>query len=158
MIFIITGPDGSGKTMLAQKMARQSKGIIVPFSYPRTKEEKEHQYSAYQNILQRAGESDHPWYLEHAWYSEMAYGPVKRKKSYIDWPHMYMLEKEVARFGGGCVIYCTGVVHQMYKRAQMRGEKYITNPDDYVEICKNFDLIMNAPHHIPVFKYVYSEM
>lgn len=157
MIFILTGPDGSGKTMLAQQMAKHSGGEIVHFSYPRTKAEKLMQFSMYQELLQSC--KTKMCFLEHAWYSEMAYGPIKRNKSYIEWHQMYMLERETVDIcGGGLIIYCTGQALKMYARAQERGEKYITSQDDYLGICSNFDMIMRAPHHIPVVRYEYNDM
>ena len=40
MIIIIEGPDGSGKTTLAEKLSRQTKYPIIHRSQPKTDEEK----------------------------------------------------------------------------------------------------------------------
>ena len=40
MVIIIEGPDGSGKTTLAEKLSRQTKYPIIHRSQPKTDEEK----------------------------------------------------------------------------------------------------------------------
>ena len=41
MVIIIEGPDGAGKTTLAEQLSRQTGYTIVHMSQPKTEEEKE---------------------------------------------------------------------------------------------------------------------
>lgn len=148
MIIIIEGPDGSGKTTLANQMSMQTGYPIMHRSKPETKEEKEAMYKEYAALAS----SKRNIILDRCWYSEMVYGNVMRDESVIDFYEMYDLEQLVAN-GGGMVIYCTGQPHVLYKRAKQRGEDYITDYEDFKAICSLYDSLMGVPHKIPVVRY-----
>ena len=148
MIIIIEGPDGSGKTTLAEQLSRETGYPIVHRSQPKTDEEKKLMMGQYLQDL-KAGRNV-IW--DRCWYSEMCYGPVMRDKSYITYPQMYELEEQLAK-AGAMIIYCTGPRAELWKRCQKRGEDYITSRDDFVAICEKFDEVMSVPHYVPVVKY-----
>ena len=92
MIIIIEGPDGSGKTTLAEKLSRQTKYPIIHRSQPKTDEEKKTMMGEYLQTI-RSGKN---MIFDRCWYSEMAYGPVMRDVSVISYPEMYELEEQLA--------------------------------------------------------------
>lgn len=153
MIIIIEGPDGSGKTTLAEKLSRQTKYPILHRTQPKTEEEKKLMMGEYLQTI-RSGKN---MIFDRCWYSEMAYGPVMRDASVISYPEMYELEEQLAKWGA-IIIYATGPKAALWQRCQKRGEDYVTSRDNFNTICENFDRIMSVPHHIPVVRYEYKDL
>lgn len=154
MIIIIEGPDGAGKSRLAEQLARQTGYPIIHRTQPKTEAEKELMMQGYLEAIQLGKNA----IFDRCWYSEIVYGKVMRDKSCITWPQMYALEERVAK-NGGIVIYCTGPRAELWKRCQKRGETYITSKDQFNSICEGYDELFNdAPHHIPVVSYVYANI
>lgn len=149
MIYIIEGVDGSGKTTLARQLSAQTNTKILHMSNPKTTAEMLGMYDMYEKTL-RANKS---LILDRAWYSEMAYGPVMRDRSQIDWLQMYELERQAAKAGGAMIIHCTGPRSKMWARAQRRGEDFMTSRDAFDKVHHRFNEIMMAPHIIPVVTY-----
>lgn len=153
MIFIIEGPDGSGKTTLAEKLSKQTGFPVIHRSQPKTEEEKANMMKGYMETI-KSGKNA---IFDRCWYSEMAYGPIMRDASVISYPEMYELEKLLAK-KGALIIYCTDKPEVLWYRATKRGEDYIKDYGIFVDICAAFDSIMSVPHHIPVVKYGYTEV
>lgn len=153
MIIIIEGPDGSGKTMLAEKISKQTKYPIIHRSQPKSEEEKKRMMGEYLQLVR----SNKNCILDRCWYSEMAYGPVMRDASVLSYPQMYELEEQLAKTGA-IIIYATGPKAALWQRCQRRGEDYVTSRDNFNAICENFDAIMNVPHYIPVVRYEYKDV
>lgn len=153
MIIIIEGPDGSGKTTLAEKLSKQTGYPVVHRSQPKSEEEKLQMLRGYVDAID-VGKNV---IFDRCWYSEMAYGPVMRDESVITYPEMYLLEEKLAK-NGAIIIYCTDKPKTLWKRATKRGEEYITDFDTFDKICANFDAIMSVPHLIPVVKYDYKDL
>lgn len=154
MIFIIEGPDGSGKTTLAKRLAAKTGWPYVHMSNPKTEEEMVEMANEYKKLLRE----HRNLILDRAWYSEMAYGPTMRGKTAIDYPTMFSLERLAASRGGAMIIYCTDSAAWLWKRCQERGEDYVLHKEDFVDICAEFDRIMSAPHLIPVVRYGYEDL
>ena len=153
MIIIIEGPDGSGKTTLAEKFSKQTGYPIEHRSKPKNEEEKALMMGEYLHIAK----SSRNIILDRCWYSEMVYGKVMRDKSHIDFVQMYELERALDSHGA-IIIYCTGPKAALWKRATSRGEDYITSRDDFNAICEEYDKIMECPHYVPVVKYEYKDL
>jgi thymidylate kinase len=153
MIIILEGPDGSGKTSLANQISRQTGYPILHRTKPKDEAEKQRMMEEYLQII-RSGKN---MIFDRCWYSEMAYGPVMRDKSYITFPQMYDLEQRLAKTGA-IIIYCTGPAYVLWKRCQSRGEDYITSKGNFDAICKNFEEIFASPHYIPVVRHEYKDM
>lgn len=153
MIIILEGPDGSGKTTLAQQIARQTGYQIIHCSQPKNDEEKKRMMGEYLQTIKEHKNA----IFDRCWYSEMAYGPVMRDASVISYPEMYALERMLAK-GGAMIIHCTGPEAALWMRCQKRGEDYIASRDDFKAIHKNFEDIMSVPHYIPVVRYEYKDV
>lgn len=153
MILIIEGPDGSGKTTLANRLSRQTGYDIIHRSQPKSEEEKKLMMEEYIKAIK----SNKNVIFDRCWYSEMAYGPVMRDESIISYPQMYELERMLAKHGA-LIIYCTGSESSLWMRCTRRGEDYITCRDDFKAIYKNYEDLMSAPHLVPVLKYECQEV
>lgn len=153
MIIIIEGPDGSGKTSLANQLSRQTGYPIIHRSSPKTEEEKKQMLAEYLLTIK----SNKNVIFDRCWYSEMVYGPVMRDDSVISFPGMYELERMLAKTGA-IVIYCTGPEPALWMRCTKRGEDYITCRDDFKEIHARYEELMSVPHYIPVVRYEYKEV
>lgn len=148
MIIIIEGPDGAGKTTLAEQISRQTKYPIIHRTKPKNEEEKKRMMGEYLQTI-RSGKN---MIFDRCWYSEMAYGPVMRDSSVISYPQMYELEEQLAKTGA-LIIYATGPKAALWQRCQKRGEEYITSRDNFNAIYDNYVQIMKVPHLIPVLRY-----
>jgi len=154
MIIIIEGPDGAGKSMLAEKMAKQTGYKLIRMSYPKNEEEEKLMAGNYLQMLKSAKNI----IFDRAWYSEMVYGPIKgRDPNIMSYPMMYELETKVAQMGG-LLIYCTGQKALLWKRATERGEDYVQNKKEFDKIYDGYEQLMNIPHLIPVVYYGFNEV
>ena len=152
MIIIIEGPDGSGKTTLAEQISTQTGYPIEHRSKPETEEDRAKMQEDYINLVM----SNRNVILDRCWYSEIVYGRVMRDQSYISYDDMYAFEELLANNGGGIIIHCTGATSTLWDRCKKRGEDYITSKSDFTEICSLYDALMSEPHIIPVVQYEYS--
>lgn len=154
MIIILEGPDGSGKTTLANKLAKQTGYPIIHFTRPTTEEETQAMFDEYFKLVRKTKNA----ILDRCWYSEMVYGPVMRGVSHIAYPQMYALEEQLCR-NGAMLIYCTGPQGVLWDRCQARGEDYVLKWEQFSSICDGFDTVMfGVPHLIPVASHVYKEV
>lgn len=153
MIIIIEGPDGSGKTSLANTLSKQLGYPILHRTRPETEEEKREMLEEYVRIIR----GNKNMILDRCWYSEIVYGSIMRDSSYISFYDMYDLEKLVAKHGG-ILIYATGPSSALWNRCQRRGEDYITSRDTFNAIHTSYTKLMSMPHYIPVLKYEYKDV
>lgn len=153
MIIIIEGADGSGKTTLANTLAKQTGFEVVHRTQPKTEEEKARMFEMYVDTIK----SGTNVIFDRCWYSEMVYGPIMRDASVISYPVMYKLERMLAKHGA-LIIYCTDAPETLWYRCTSRGEDYITDYRTFVSICESFDELMSVPHLIPVVKYDYKNV
>ena len=153
MIIIIEGPDGSGKTTLANTLSKQTGYPVIHRSQPKTEEEKAEMLQGYIDTI-KAGRNA---IFDRCWYSEMVYGPVMRDASVITYPAMYELERMLAK-RGALIIHCKDDPDILWHRATRRGEDYIKDYGIHVDICKSFDALFSVPHLIPVVTYGYKDM
>lgn len=153
MVFIIEGPDGSGKTTLAEMLSKQTGFPVVHRTQPKSEEEKARMMQEYVATIKTGKNA----IFDRCWYSEMAYGPIMRDKSVIGYPEMYELERLLTK-RGALIIYCTDKPETLWYRCSKRGEDYITDYGIFVDICKAFEDIMSVPHLVPVVTYAYKEM
>ena len=153
MLIIIDGPDGSGKTTLAKRLADITGYEYFHFSYPKTDAEKEVMVQKYKDFIK-----NHPnAILDRSWYSEIVYGLVVRGKSCVSPEDMKDLELLTHRYGA-LIIYCTDKPEVLWQRATKRGEDYITDYETFIAICEVFDDILGVQHLIPVVKYDYKDL
>lgn len=153
MIYILEGPDGGGKTTLAEKLSAMTRIKITHFSYPRDEEEKARMLIMYQDLLKSVSNA----IIDRCWYSDMAYGPVMRGAATITYPQMYELERMAAN-KGAMIIYCTDSKTALWTRATHRGEDYMTSREQFNQVCDNYEELFRMPHLIPVVRYTIEHM
>lgn len=154
MIIILEGPDGAGKTTLANRLARQNNYSVIHRKQPKSTKEKQNMMSEYLESIKNSNNV----IFDRCWYSEMVYGPVMRDSSVISYPEMYSLEKELAKHGA-IIIYATAQIPVLWQRCLKRGEDYITSSNTFSAICHAYDVLMlDVPHYIPVLTYEYKEV
>lgn len=153
MIYIIDGPDGAGKTTLAQQIKAASPGSeIMHFGTPATPEEAANYWQVYLAAIEKAADG-HTIIFDRSWYSDLVYGPVMRGKQEMTEQHKDCLEHAVRSSGGGLVIYCTGVQRKLWSRCLQRGETYIKNGDQHKAICQKYDEVMRNIKRLPLVVY-----
>lgn len=152
MLLIIEGPDGSGKTSLAEQLSKQTGYPIIHRSQPKSDEEKAVMFEEYLQLA-KSGKNA---ILDRCWYSEMVYGPVMRDASVLSYPDMYQIESAAAKHGA-IIIYCTDDVKVLWNRCKRRGEDYIVDADTFMKICRGYSVVMNVPHLIPVVRYGFKD-
>jgi thymidylate kinase len=148
MIYFLEGPDGGGKTTLAERLAAMTRLKITHFGYPKTEEDKAKMFVMYQDLIKSGANM----IIDRCWYSDMCYGPVMRGAATITYPQMYALER-LAASKGAMVIYCTDSKTALWTRATSRGEDYVTSREQFNKICDAYDELFKLPHLIPVVRY-----
>lgn len=141
MNIIIEGPDGAGKTFLANQLADALNLQIVHFVAPT---DDSSQFEMYRDFIIDMKNT----ILDRAWYSDMVYGPIFRGAAEIRSETMRELER-------GCedtiVIYCTGDIGEMWLAAQNRGETFVETFEQYEQICDKYDDVMlHLYHELPI--------
>ena len=154
MIYILEGPDGSGKTTLANKLVEMAGCPYYHFSYPRSQEEADNLFKTYYEKLVILNGRDSV--IDRMWISTMVYGEILRGKSEVSTKQAERLERLIRR--DAMIFYCTGPVHLMWQRATQRGETYIKDYETFNRICAKYDEIMYHHRHlVPVFTYCIEE-
>lgn len=156
MIYLIEGPDGAGKTTLANQLVDMSDGIYSHYSYPSSPEEAAKLPQYYLEALAlMTGFSDQfgiNYVVDRMWPSTIVYGDVLRGGSEVTLEQADKLEEMLE--GRGCIIYCTGSPNTLWKKCQERGEDYIKDYSDFLRICQLYDQYMyETKHRVPVLTY-----
>jgi thymidylate kinase len=149
MIYILEGPDGSGKTTYANSLSKMTKYKVKHFSYPVNDAANDTaMFNEYADILKHSNNI----IIDRCWYSEMCYGPALRGITQITYPQMYELES-IAASKGALIVYCTDSKANLWSRATARGEEYITDKEVFSTICDAYEELFRIPHIIPVVRY-----
>ena len=147
MIIIIEGNDGTGKTTLANDLAKTLHGYKVIHRTHLTDTPKSELAMIYRDLLLKHTNI----IFDRAWYSEMAYGPVFRGESCISIEDMHRLE-ELLHALGGFVVYCHS--ENAYERACERGEDYVQNYDQWMRVNMNYnEIFKNTEHKAVILEY-----
>jgi len=153
MIFILEGPDGAGKTTLAEQLAVSTGYNIVHRTKPNNEEEKQQMMAMYMDAMRKGTNA----IFDRCWYSEMVYGAIMRDASYISDKQMRTLESLLAN-NGGLIIHCTDTIDRLWERCLKRGEDYITDCTTIGLIKMKFEYVMHSlPHAVPVVRYSISD-
>lgn len=149
VIIIIEGPDGTGKTTLANSLLKSLEGHDFELMHRThiTDMPKSDLFEIYRGILT----SGKNLILDRAWYSEMCYGPVFRGESHISKSGMHILE-ELLNMVGGFVIYCH--TDRSYELSHERGEDYVDTREQHEQVCANYEqLFKGLKHKVVILEY-----
>jgi adenylate kinase family enzyme len=145
MKIILVGPDGSGKTYLANKISDEFNIPIIKKTYPKTDEEKKNMFNDYMNI-----NDDNEIYDRYA-YCELAYGSCVRNNSVISFKQLQRLENKLKH--NSLVIHCTDTIDNLWERCQQRGEDYIKEKSMLLSIKMYYDLLFSSKRKVEVINY-----
>lgn len=149
MKIIIEGPDGAGKTTLANYLSEKLGFPVVHRTQPKSEEEKAKMFAQY---LYDAKEPSNVIY-DRFLYSEIVYGTIMRDASVISIAQMYEVEEHLSK-SGGIIIFCDNNTENLWKECLKRGETYILDFDTLNSIAFAYrDLICCKSHSIPVLHY-----
>lgn len=152
MIYVIEGNEGGGKSIFAEYLSSVLNVPIRHRSKPKNKKEKDQMMFDYLDDIAKSDKQDIIW--DRSFYSEIVYGNVMRDSSVISEDQMYILEKFMKQNGGAIVYYCSSPIMEQWKRAQERGEEYITEFADFEKIYSAYEsLFTNTKHLIPIVEY-----
>lgn len=147
---IIEGNEGSGKTSLANKLARDNPSVeIVHFDKPKNDKEAFGYWKIYLEKIREC--RNHLTIFDRCWYSDRVYGPIMRNREEMSLEHMYLLELAVKNHGGGIIYYCCGTQEVLWKRASLRGEKYV-NAEQHILLHQKYEEVMEEPAFLPVVR------
>lgn len=151
-IYILEGPDGTGKSTLANEIAKHTKASILHCSYNKDWDIKQHHidiFKAAKLIVQWM-----PVVLDRWAYSELVYGTVFRNKPAYDVKD-YIFENE-HDLASAVWIYCRNdeAAENHKKHMELRDEMY----DDMSEVSKTFDEFIKADKDINWTEYDYTKV
>lgn len=159
MLYIIEGPDGSGKTTMANSIASAYGAQIIHNSNPKTEEEGAAMFSMYLRTILGL-DVNKSYVFDRCWYSEMVYGPILRGRSQISIDQMDMLEEALRTQGIQTeIIHCNDDIALLWKRCKERGETFIKDIVTLSFISEGFtELLDNQKHLFVVVKYGISTL
>lgn len=151
-IYIIEGPDGTGKSTLANEIAEQKKASVLHCSFDKSWDIKQHHVDMF-----RAAKLIGQWMpvvLDRWSYSELVYGTVFRDKPSYDVKD-FLFENEHDLLNA-IWIYCRNdkAAENHKKNMQLREEMY----DDMSEVAKTFDEFVKNDKDINWIEYDYTKV
>jgi hypothetical protein len=104
-VIILEGPDGSGKTVLAEELVNRFGFKYQHEGQPKPEWTSQDLFKHYVTTLYKAQRSRQPMVLDRHYLGETIYGPVMRGKSLLT-PDQVTLIERVVRAGGTRVVIC----------------------------------------------------
>lgn len=152
MILILEGPDGAGKTTLAETLRQRFQGngmVHIVKHGPYTGIEPEHLCRIYFRAMSPALTFDDTVIMDRSWISEPIYGEVYRNgQNRIDMPRKRMLER-VALSRGVVVIHCQPDFETCAETFEKRpDEEYLDDINQLEQVYEEYEalpLITNLP-------------
>jgi thymidylate kinase len=152
MILILEGPDGAGKTTLAETLRQRFQGngmVHIVKHGPYTGVESEHLCRIYFRAMSPALTFDDTVIMDRSWISEPIYGEVYRNgQNRIDLPRKRMLER-VALSRGAVVIHCQPDFETCAETFEKRpDEEYLDDISQLEQVYEEYEalpLITNLP-------------
>lgn len=153
MIILLEGPDGAGKTTLADQItAAAMKVRRWHFGAPANDAEAFDYYKAYAVAI-RECEPDAINIFDRSWYSDMVYGPVIRNRLEMTREHADMLSAMCVANSGGMVIYCTAPLKTLWSRCRAKGEDQVTSYEMLSAVADKYNKVMHEVAYLPVIRY-----
>jgi thymidylate kinase len=147
MILILEGPDGAGKTTLAETLRQrfQNNGMVHIVKHgPYTGVEPEHLCRIYFRAMSPALTFDDTVIMDRSWISEPIYGEVYRNgANRIDTPRKRMLER-VALSRGAVVVHCQPDFEVCAETFEKRPE------EEYLDDISQLEQVYNEYEALPL--------
>jgi thymidylate kinase len=159
MILILEGPDGAGKTTLAETLRHrlQTKGMVHIVKHgPYKGIEAEHLCRIYFRSMSPALTFDDTVIMDRSWLSEPIYGEVYRNgENRIDVPRKRMLER-TALSRGAVIVHCQPDFEVCAEAFEKRAnEEYLDDISQLEQVYDEYDLI-GTTTSIPTVHYDYT--
>lgn len=151
MIWLVDGPDGSGKTTLCNYIAAINNAKVIHMVKPTTREEYEQQFNLYMNILKEESNI----VFDRFWLSDLIYSHIMK-----DRPGMPVLSHDDSKKlfevvnGKAICIHCNSDIETLWKRCCERGEDYV-NFEQLLRIRQAYIDEFSEVTEIPVLEYEY---
>jgi len=160
MIIILEGPDGAGKTTLAEKLRQRladDRMVHIIKHGPYKGLESTHLCKIYFRAMTPALTFDDHVIMDRSWISEPIYGTVYRGgANRIDLPRCRMLER-TALSRGGIVIHCQPSFEACAKAFESRPEEeYLDNVKQLKEVYEEYEALQLMTS-LPVVHYDYEQ-
>ena len=125
MLIILEGPDGAGKTTLANALSEKLGGVEIRHCGPLTQPPlDEYVRDLYDYYVRGTGDIIY----DRHYMGELIYGPLYRGKSQIDFPTRYAIETFL-NMCGALLVHVTNDLKTLRKRCELRGEDFL-KPED----------------------------
>lgn len=153
MIIIIEGPDGAGKTTVAESLLAGIPGSTIKhFGSPTTDEEAFNYYKVYAAAIKETDPAK-VTIFDRSWYSDLVYAPLFRNRDEMSALHAEFLDSLVIANGGGFVIYCTAPLKTLWSRCKKRGETYIKTIQQLGLVSDSYRKVLSAQCTLPIIRY-----
>lgn len=153
MIIILEGPDGAGKTTLANKLCKSIPGsTLLHYGAPTDAVAAENYWQVYAEDILKASTAS-VLIMDRSWYTDMVYGPVLRGSLEMTATKCKMLEALVLANGGGLVIYCTSSPKVLWSRVMRRGDPLIKDTETLRALYDGYEALFKEGVTLPVVKY-----
>ena len=145
MIYILVGPDATGKTTYAKKLSENTGFPIIKMDKPKTQEEKDNMFNDYLKMF-----VDHDnFIMDRSFICEQVYGPLFRGKSYISDVQLALLDS-ILSWKGATIIHFTDDVDAIMERFNVTGEDFVTTREQVKHIVNEYFEVLKYIHHVPV--------
>ena len=151
-ITIVCGPDGAGKSVYAEALARETDAVLIhngPMS-----DAGDQLARIYADELMPAVRGDASVILDRAWPSEKIYGSVFRGgKNRISSGSLYVLEDLARRVPCVIVVCLPPLEHCLESYRARKGVEYLENESQLIDVYHQYEVLTSA---IPILRYDYT--
>lgn len=157
-VIILDGPDGSGKTTLANTLAKDHGFKVVHTGVPDPSLDSQGLFNQYVDSLDEALHNDQPVVFDRHYLGECIYGPIMRGKSLLS-PMQIKLIERVCRARDVKVVICCPRWETVYANWQVKKNDYVTKPIQLKDIydCYADFAMPSGPSQYECFNYEFAK-
>jgi hypothetical protein len=151
MLVLIEGPDGAGKTTLANAVLDSIAGSGQPVAYMHASAPRRHPLIEYTEPLSEYQPGDGTSYVLDRWHiGETIYGPRYRGRCGLT-AHQYAAVEDFLLEKGAVLVYCSGRLDDLVRRIRNRGEAFDLHAVKQLRIeAATWDLKIRTNTRLPV--------
>ena len=155
-ILVLEGPDGAGKTTLANQLVAQDPLRKVVHNGP--PKPNENLFETYTNQILAASRGSIPVIFDRLHFGELVYGQVIRKKSLIGYEGISALTRLIRAAGGDLVLCLPPYVlaKDNWKKRAAKNVEYVLKDQDYHRIYTAYKNLIKYDHP-RIYNYLVHE-